>query len=147
MAWEFVLPCDSGATVSTASFGVDLPSGQYAYTVKGACVIDLSLGRTVSIPVGTPCSLPEVGTIPCASTTVHNVPFPVCWTVTEGQLVEPCTGTIAPTCTMYVAINGACLPTNGVVWHPGGPMTAQFADSNYTDNVGAFTVTVVWTPL
>lgn len=47
-------------------------------------------------------------------------------------------------------MNEQCLAagTAGVVGHNGGAMTARVVDAgDGTDNVGAFVVTAVWTPL
>ena len=149
LAWEFVLPCHDGTVVSSGPV-IELPSGTYAYTVKGGCLYGVDQSRSYSTTVGTPCSDPTVGPLPCANTTLANIPMPACQLLTEGMTADGCARVVQPTpCGLSVVINGACVSNTGVgpLVHGGGPMTAQFVDSFYDDNIGAFTVTVVWTPL
>lgn len=150
VAFTFVVPCDSSS--GTSSGALDMPTGVYAVTVVGACVHNTT--QSSSVALGTPCTLPVVGTVPCAGTTVHNVPPAACHTTT-GFVRTDCSGAPAgvrtETCgELYVEVAGDCVPGQaGFVVHeaPLSPMTARFSDSVYSDNAGTLVVTAVWTLL
>lgn len=150
--WTWVVSCaDPDGVSTTETLGTTLPSGTYLVTVEGACVHTAPGSRDLN--VGTPCSAPLVGTIPCATlTTVHNVPGTACPLATTAQVwTEPCTPSVTlGTCaTFTVVVNGQCLVTGtaGLVTHAGGGMNARFIDGFYSDNTGYFVVTAVLTPL
>lgn len=146
LTYAFAVPC-SGTSVSSA---LGLPTGTYAVTVTGACIIDLG---THAQPVGgTPCTVPVVGTVPCTSpiTTVNNVPGFNQVVVAGGSDVTTTPGIGNFGCSvLYVAIDGNCFLGSAGTYRRtvSGPMTVSFVDSNYADNVGELIVTVVWTPL
>src|SRR5690348_850890 len=71
LTWTFAVPCANPAGATTP-LGLGMPTGNYAVTVSGACLLDFGLR---SVPVGgTPCTLPVVGPVPCTSpiTTINN---------------------------------------------------------------------------
>src|SRR5688572_1515124 len=82
LAWEFVLPCHDGTLVSSGPT-IELPSGTYAYTVKGGCLYGVDPIRSYGTTAGTPCSDPTLGPLPCATATVANIPMPACQLLTE----------------------------------------------------------------
>lgn len=151
--WTWVVDCaDSNGVNTTETLGTTLPSGRYLVTVEGACTHTSPGLRDLN--VGTPCTAPTVGPIPCTTvTTVHNVPGQACALVTVTTVsAETCIPSVANNgCTFTVIVNGQCLiaGTAGVVNH-GGPnlgMHAQFADGFYGDNIGFYVVTAVLTAL
>lgn len=152
LTWEFVIDCADPSGMSTSELGFDMPSGVYAATVEGACLIDFEPGRRGAVVIGTPCSAPIVGPIPCIPEieTVENVPRPLCWIQAAEVWVQGCDGlnVVLNGCTYVVLVDGNCLPLGkGSFYHNPGPMRAWFDDGHYPDNVGLFTITVVWTPL
>lgn len=146
LAYTFAVPCNDPSPTPSL---VDLPSGRYAVAYVGACTYDI--GHTSSVPVNTPCTLPTVGTVPCVSTTVNNVPGVLSQISTGSVDVKGFVPSVAPTdcgTDAHVEVDGQCVPLNaGTIAHGGGVMTAWFADGAHADNLGAFLVTVVWTPL
>jgi len=146
LAYTFTVPCTGGIAGSS---GLGLPTGIYAFTVTGVCVIDL---RTQSQPVGnTPCSVPVAGTIPCTQpiTTVDNVPV-LGQVVTGGRDVATNVSANAVDCTVgAIRLDNICFASAAGTYFRtiSGGMTAQFVDTNYADNAGELLVTVVWTPL
>jgi hypothetical protein len=150
LTYVFVVPCDSGATVTPAA-GITMPSGVYAVTVAGACSFNDDLSRKTNVTESTPCSAPVVGTIPCEGTTVSNVPLPVCEVTTGSVAVRGCPPAssvqLGDCGGIYVAVDSVCVDGDALVRHNEGPMGARFVDGNYADNHGAVVVTAVWTPL
>lgn len=152
--YTFVVNC---ATGSASTGGITLPSGQYLVTVAGACSFTYDLGATGSVPVDT-CVDP-VRSLPCVSTgtAVNNVPAGACVVGVGVAYSRICDGwargLYVPSCFagLTVTVNDQCLTTVphtvGVIDHAGGAMTAKVLDSGHWNNLGAFTVTAVWTPL
>lgn len=143
LAFTFVVPCDaeSGAT----SLGLELPKGWYAVTIAGACSW---ASGTSSVTVATPCDAPVAGPVPCKPT-IDNVSSRACYWA-FGGLTTRCevpSGTAG--CGYYsVQVSTGCVDGPfGLIEHPGGTMSAKFNDYGHADNIGAFLVTVVWTPL
>lgn len=150
-AFTFVVDCRDPDGVGTNDFGLDMPNGWYAVTAVGACAPGNS---PTSFNVGTPCSLPVVGSIPCVSpgVTVSNVPGAACWVTVNGVSVQPCPGGNGATllgCDLVIVVDNQCLiaGTAGTIYHNPGPMRARYADCCHGDNVGFYVVTAVWTPL
>jgi hypothetical protein len=150
LAYTFVVDCaNPGGTNSL----VGLPNGTYAVAAVGACAVNGSYPYTV----GTPCSLPVVGTIPCVPsiTTINNFPGQLCTTSIGGVFVSLLCGPLPNAgltgcANLFIEIDGVCLGGQaGLHFRAvgGGPMNVRFHDSLYTDNIGFFVVTVVWTPL
>jgi len=147
VTYTFAVPCNSGANVTAP---VTFPSGVYEVVVTGACSLVNGVAGT---GVSTPCNTP-VGAIPCTTLTLNNLPYAECWSVALGYDVEPCGGWLDVTparCAYSIAVwsstGSACMPSavNTYV-HPGGPMWVTYSDTAYSDNTGAFLVTVIWTP-
>lgn len=149
--WTWVVDCsDSNGVNTTETLGTTLPSGTYAVTVGGVCIHASPTPRDLN--VGTPCTVPIVGTVPCATlTTVHNTPGVLCPLVTTAAVAaSPCVPAVTSTgCGLTVHVNGQCLITGtvGLVTHGGGGMHAMFDDGFYEDNKGYFVVTAVLTAL
>lgn len=148
--WTFVVDCADPNGSGTDDFGLDMPNGWYAVAVAGACLVDTHV--TYGFSVGTPCSAPVVGAIPCVSPGpgISNVPGALCWTHTVAVGVQPCggAGVFLNGCLYVIAVDGQCLPLGvGTIYHNPGPMRAHFLDGQYADNVGYYVVTVTWTPL
>ena len=150
LAYVFLVPCGDSDGVSTLP-DVTLPSGRYAVVAAGVCSADTQ--HTFSYPVGTPCSLPQVGTVPCVSTSVNNLPGALCIIATGTAAVQLCGGPVVSLTDcgpdFHIEVDGQCVSAavGSFVNHPGGAMTARFTDSRYDDNIGYFVVAVVWTPL
>ena len=150
--WTWVVDCrdsDGVNTMETLSLNTTLPSGVYAVTVEGVC---LHTGGSRDWNVGTPCSVPVVGTVPCTTvTTINNTPGAVCSLVTGAGLYANACEPVATTtsCFLTVLVNGQCLVsgTAGLVTHDGTGMHAKFWDSNHGDNTGFFVVTAALTAL
>ena len=150
--YTFVLDC---ATGSASTGDIWLPSGRYVVTVAGAC--SFAHGATGTIPVDT-CVNP-LTSLPCVSTgaNVNGVPSTVCVIGVGIAYEQICNGwsrgVYLPSCytDLTVVVNEQCLTTVphtvGVINHGGGAMTARVADNGHFNNLGAFTVTAVWTPL
>jgi hypothetical protein len=146
LAYTFAVPCNNPSPTPSL---VDLPSGTYAVAYVGVCSYDIN--HTSGVPVNTPCTLPTVGTVPCVSTTINNLPGVLSQVTTGSVDVEGFVPRVAQTdcgTNAHVEVDGQCVRLNaGTITHGGGVMTAWFQDLNHADNLGAFLVTVVWTPL
>jgi hypothetical protein len=151
LAWTFHVPCNSSAGDSTPA-GIGLPTGTYAVTVSGACI--LNFGST-SVPVGgTPCTVPVVGSVPCTSpiTTVNNVPWFTLVSTGGGNVITTAPSESTTGCgVFYMTIDGQCFASQAGTYNRAisGPMTVAFVDfpGTYGDNVGELAVTVTWTAL
>lgn len=143
LAFTMTLACnDADGVRSDEVLPIELPSGNYAVTVEGFCAFNND--ATFAVTQGTPCVSPDV---PCASVTVQNLPGEACsWSAGEVQLWG-CQNVVTSNCSQNVQVNGQCVRSAGVVSHTGGVMVATFDDAPIEDNDGAFTITVVWTPL
>lgn len=119
---------------------VNLPSGNYAVTVTGACLFGFHAD-----PITTPCSGPA-GAIPCV--TVNNVPN-VCRVSVGAAANDGCGVVPVTSCAYHIYVDGQCIADGvGLIYHATtGPVRASFADCCFDDNVGEFLVTLVWTPL
>jgi hypothetical protein len=151
LAWTFAVNCaDANGTNSDDVVpGLTLPAGTYVVAVAGACSVNASGSFTV--PAGTPCSVPVAGAVPCVTgINVNNVPGALCQVGNGTVSVQACAPAnvhLNPCGSHTIAVSGQCVPLDaGLVTFGGGVMNATFQDSNYADNVGAFLVTVVWTP-
>lgn len=151
LTYVFVVPCaDEDGVLSDEGPGeVTLPDGVYAVAYAGVCAHGTNESTVIS--VSTPCSLPEVGAVPCVGTTVNNYPPTLCRISTGTVEVTPCDPMLVSvnSCPLTVLVNEQCLNGQhaGLIDHQGGAMKAQFSDSYYGDNAGYFIVTATWTPL
>lgn len=148
ITYALVVPCWDADGVSSGPL-VTMPSGIYAITITGACDFGTHLAPGNSVPVNTPCSVPPVQNIPCISGASVDVPAAAClvsasvvWTYCGAQ-----TGVLS-CAQQHVVVNNQCFPLGtGLLAHGGGPVSARYVDSIYSDNVGAFVVTFQFTPL
>ena len=152
LAYTWTIDCANPNATSTGPL-VTMASGTYLVTVTGAC--SYGVDTTHSVPVTT-CVSP-VNTLPCLDTgmSVNNVPGYTCVVgggiahaatcPTPGAYVSGCGGSFT------VVVNEQCLSAvpnqAGLISHGGGAMTARTIDSGHYNNIGAFVVTAVWTPL
>jgi hypothetical protein len=153
LAFSWVIDCNvSGNQYAPL---VTMPTGRYVVTVAGACTYGID--DTHSIRVST-CGVSPLPAGPCVDTgaSVNGVPGTTCYVGGGIGYVQTCAppGAYLPGCggIFTVTVEGQCLnlvPHHvGIVDHTnGGAMFATAVDSFYGDNIGAFVVTAVWTPL
>jgi hypothetical protein len=146
LTWTFAVPCTGAASTPT---GFGLPTGVYAVTVAGACIVDLNNNpRTVG---GTPCTVPVAGAVPCVDpVTVNGLTLFGQVTTGSGDDITTAPGATNYGCAVFsIRIDGNCFAAQAGTYNRtiSGAMTVSFVDGNYADNLGELDVTVTWTPL
>ena len=132
-----------------------MPTGKYLVTVQGVC--SFGFGTTHSLRVST-CGVSPLPAGPCVDTgaSVNDIPGATCIVGAGPAHAQTCPapGAYVPGCggSFTVTVEGQCLigaNLTGVVDHtnPFAPLYATVVDSGHADNVGAFVVTAVRTPL
>lgn len=154
-AFTWVVPCNDPDGVATDEVvpGLEMPSGIYVVTAVGVCSPDA--GFDFGLSTSTPCSTTTTGPLPCATTSLRNLPGQVCWNSVLFATAQVCgpngTGASLNNCgTLFgVIVDDQCLALGGAgtINHGPGPMRARFNDSGHGDNAGVFIVTAALTPL
>jgi len=154
VAYSWTVPCDDTDGVSTGD--VRFIPGTYVVTATGGCTLDDGNVYSLGTPT-TPCTLPVVGTVPCAGATIHNVPGGACFATLGvadrwGCSLSPSTVTTNAPCdnftvriTMPTQVCLSTLPgaVGTVFVNTTTSMTAKFVDlpGFYSDNTGSFVIT------
>lgn len=147
LAFTMVVPCDDPDGVNSDDIAdVEFPTGAYAVTITGACLY----GFKTPVSIGTPCEGPA-GPMPCAA--VDNLPH-FCAVNAAAVETNDCGQSRRLACAGWtlMVVDGQCasLGSAGTIRHDTpGPIRAYFWDTPgwYWDNVGAYVVTLIWTPL
>lgn len=146
LTYTFAVPCTGGTT--STPLGLGMPTGTYAVTVAGACIVDINNNpRTVG---GTPCTVPVAGSVPCAEPVTVDGLTLFGQVSTGGGNDVTTAGVTNFGCNVFsIKIDGNCFAAQAGTYTRtiSGAMTVQFVDGNYADNAGELDVTVTWTPL